>query len=121
MAFLKTLIMNKLLYKSKHTEIHWWLHCYAESITCLNSQLYEEIFSCFVETGLKDLVLCFFLRSVVSYKTECPQTERNNNCKSCEEMNINTVNDLFSAQCAKQSLFVFNICWEKMSLLAHPS
>ena len=32
-----------------------------------------------------------------------------------------TVNDLFSAQCAKQSLFLFNICWEKMSLLAHPS
>ena len=32
-----------------------------------------------------------------------------------------TVNDLFSAQCAKQSLFLFNICCEKMSLLAHPS
>ena len=25
-----------------------------------------------------------------------------------------TVNDLFSAQCAKQSLFLFNICWEKI-------
>ena len=32
-----------------------------------------------------------------------------------------SVNDLISAQCAKQSLFLFNICWEKMSLLAHPS
>ena len=34
---------------------------------------------------------------------------------------LSTVNDLFSAQCAKQSLFLFNICCEKMSLLAHPS
>ena len=38
-----------------------------------------------------------------------------------EQIILHTVNDLFSAQCAKQSLFLFNICWEKMSLLAHPS
>ena len=27
--------------------------------------------------------------------------------------NTDTVNDLFNAQCTKQSLFLFNICWEK--------
>ena len=32
-----------------------------------------------------------------------------------------TVNDLFSAQWAKERLFLFNICWEKIPLLAHPS
>ena len=33
---------------------------------------------------------------------------------------IHTVNDLFSAQCAKERLFSFNIWWEKKSPFSAP-
>ena len=43
------------------------------------------------------------------------------NTDSVIKKHLLTVNDLFSAQCAKESLFLFNFWWEKIPLLAHPS
>ena len=37
------------------------------------------------------------------------------------DLKVYTVNDLFSTQCAKERLFLFNILMGKVPLLAHPS